>query len=136
MKRLTKMSQLNDPWFLMLGVPFKKALQEKMVLQDNLIKTGEKKGRDIYIFVNEPFFVEFTCNKEFNNIRIKKQPKKVTVTEEDLNNNLYNVNVVYTGYHDEYGNQVEKIFAIVKNGVPVVYSYNIETGDISEIELK
>ena len=133
MKRLTKMSQLNDPWFLMSNEGFKELLKQGLI---QAIKTGEKKDRDIYIFVHDPFFVEFSCNKDFSNIRIKKQPHKVTVTEEDLNNNLYNVNVAYTGYHDEYGNQVEKIFTIVKNGVPVVYSYNIETGDISEIELK
>ena len=135
MKRITTMKQVNDPWFLKLGVPFKKALQDCLVLQHNLIKTDEKKGRETYIFVHGPFFVEFTCNENFNNIRIKKQPHKEQVTEEDLNNHLYSFNVAFTDYRDVYGNLVEKFFTIVKNGVPVVYSYTLKTGDISEIEL-
>jgi len=61
MKRITKMVQVNDPWFLKVFVSFKEALQDRLVLQHNLIKTGEKKGRETYIFVHGPFFVEFSC---------------------------------------------------------------------------
>ena len=132
MKRLTSMAQLNDPWFLMSNEGFKELLKQGLI---QAIKTGEKKGRDVYVFVHDPFFVEFSCNKDFNNIRIKKQPHKKQVTQKDINNNLYNVNVAFTSYRNEYGNLAEKIFTIVKNGVPVVYSYTLETGDISEIEL-
>ena len=77
MKRITKMVQVNDPWFLKVFVSFKEALQDRLVLQHNLIKTGEKKGRTTYIFLNEPFFVEFSCNKDFSNIRFKKKPPKL-----------------------------------------------------------
>jgi len=132
MKRLTKMTQLNDPCFLMALDPFIELLKKSLIKP---IKTGTKKERDTYVFVHGPFFVEFTCNKDFSNIRIKKQPHKQEVTEEDLNNNLYNVNVAYTGYRDVYGNLVEKFFAIVKDGTPVTYSYTAATGIISEIEL-
>ena len=133
MKRLTKMTQLNDPWLLMTTEPFKELLKQGLI---KAIKTGEKKGRETYIFVHGPFFVEFSCNKNFSNIRIKKRSHtKQVIKEEDLNNNLYAVNVAYTGYRDVYGNLVEKFFAIVKDGTPVVYSYNTETGAVSEIEL-
>ena len=126
------MSQLNDPYFLMTTESFKELLKQGTI---KAIKTGEKKDRDIYIFVHDPFFVEFSCNKDFNNIRIKKQPHKKEITEKDLSNNLYDFNIAFTRYRNEYGNLAEKFFTIVKNGVPVVYSYTLETGDISEIEL-
>ena len=132
MKRLTKMEQVNDPYFLMSTEGFKELLRKEVI---KAIKTGEKNGRETYIFVHGPFFVEFTCNKNFNNIRIKKQPHKKQVSERDINNNLYNVNVTFTGYRDSNGNHVEKNFAIVKNGIPVVYSKITETDTVSEIEL-
>jgi len=126
------MTQLNDPWLLMTTEPFKELLQQGLI---KAIKTGEKKGRETYIFVHGPFFVEFSCNKNFSNIRIKKAPHKKQVTEKDLNNNLYNVNVNFTGYRDVNGNTVEKFFTILKSGIPVTYSRNTENGIISEIEL-
>ena len=132
MKRLTTMTQVNDPHFLMSTEGFKELLRQGVI---KAIKTGTKKERDIYVFVHGPFFVEFSCNKDFSNIRIKKQPHKKQVSERDINNNLYNVNVAFTGYRDNNGNHVEKNFAIVKNGIPVVYSKITETDTVSEIEL-
>ena len=126
------MSQLNDPYFLMNNEGFKESLKKGVI---KAIKTGRKKERETYIFVHGPFFVEFTCNKSFDNMRIKKQPKKIKVTKEDLNNSLYNVNVAFTDYRDSNGNHVENFFAIVKSGTPVVYSKITETGIVSKIEL-
>ena len=126
MKRLTKMTQLNDPHFLMSTEGFKELLKQGVI---KAIKTGEKKERDMYIFVHGPFFVEYSCNKDYSNIRIKKQPHKKQVTAKDLHNNMYNVNVAFNG------NQVEKFFTILKNGTPVVYSRIMETGTVSKIEL-
>ena len=133
MKRLTKMVQVNDPWFLRLGVPFKKALQDCLVLQHNLIKTEEKKGRESYIFLNEPFFVEFTCNKDFSNIRFKKEPHKKQINPEEIQTANVKFRLAGTAGYGYSGHVVEKCFAIVK-GIPIVFWVDCETGEFFGIE--